>query len=77
MNRKEVGKRKGGFTCIDRLLDRKMEDGYRYRWCVGGVRVSWRNPDRSARTCISSSEEMSLYMQWIMRIWEMKEMIQY
>lgn len=28
VNRKEVGKRKGGFTCIDTQLDREGEDGY-------------------------------------------------
>lgn len=38
MNRKEVGKRKGGFTCIDALVNRKREDGYRYRRRVGGMR---------------------------------------
>lgn len=46
MNKKEVGKRKGGFTCIDALLDSKKEDEYIYRRCVGGMRGGWRNPDR-------------------------------
>lgn len=36
VNRKEVGKRKGGVTCIDMLLDMKREDEYRFevmrRW---------------------------------------------
>lgn len=29
VSRKEVGKRKGGFTCKDMLSDRKRKDGYR------------------------------------------------
>lgn len=32
VNRKEVGKREGGFTCIDALLDSKKEDGYLYKY---------------------------------------------
>lgn len=42
-----MGKRKGGFTCMDMLLDRKREDGYGFKaGCVGGMRSSWRDPDR-------------------------------
>lgn len=32
VNRKEAGKREGGFTCIDALLDSKKEDGYLYKY---------------------------------------------
>lgn len=43
-----VGRREGGFTCIDALLDSKKDDIYinTYRRCVGGMRGGWRDPVR-------------------------------
>lgn len=72
VNRKEDGKRKRGFTCIDTLLDSEKEDGYIYRQRVGGMRGGWRDSDRLK---CASSEETSLYTQWTARIWQMKEMM--
>lgn len=74
VNREEVGKRKGGFTCVVPLSER--ENGYRCRRCVGGARGAAETLSEEL-TYTRSSEEPSLYMLCAARIWQMKHMMQY